>query len=648
MFACTDECFDVVHAGSVPVFTQDQSLCDTHVAETEALLQHCKAAGVRRFVYLSDAIVAFDDKRPRCHADEQEVSTASASRIFPAARAHALAENLVAQSSAAKHLETVVLRPHGVFGPGDETFLPLLAQAAGEGKGQYILGDGVNTVDFTCVENVAYAAALALAKLDEPDSNVAGQTYFITNDEPCLFSNFATRLANGLGYEQPVSCVPASLARRLPAAFRPNEELLNDRVISYASSTHFYSCERARRELDYEPLVSLSHGIAATVAEARKQAGMSAPNSSDELRVSKEPVSLPTQLLLGLLLVVLAFLSRTLPAAALLEIAKYSAAAAAVIGAVVWVYPYMIKAPVQYVHGSRLEGVTVVVTGANKGLGFATATSFAQLGARVILACRNPGRAQTAVNQIKASVRGATVEWVPCDLSSFASVRSMVSTLKNREIVVDYLVNNAGCMLAPSTTADGHDAQLQTNYIGPCLLTKLCVDKDVLARDGRVVNVSSLLHYSGHIDFSEFGRDSVPQPKRSVKPQVLESNVVYANTKLAQVLFTQELQHRVFSGTRRTAVSIHPGVIESDFFLHVIPAWVRDAVTKTGFFSIFSITPAQASWAVMRACLAPDYRRVGGVYFDESNAVLPSTEARNSAVARELWALTESLIGGRA
>ncbi|MGW0948916.1 SDR family NAD(P)-dependent oxidoreductase [Streptomyces sp. NPDC002623] len=150
------------------------------------------------------------------------------------------------------------------------------------------------------------------------------------------------------------------------------------------------------------------------------------------------------------------------------------------------------------------QGRTVVVTGANTGLGFETARVLAQRGATVVLACRIPERAYDAVGRIADLAPGARVEAVRLDLSSLASVREAAEELSGRHDRIDLLVNNAGVMLIPRReSADGFEANLAVNHLGHFALTGLLLDRIVKTPDSRIVTVTSVAHRSGRIDFDD-------------------------------------------------------------------------------------------------------------------------------------------------
>ncbi|HKJ24279.1 MAG TPA: oxidoreductase [Myxococcota bacterium] len=195
-----------------------------------------------------------------------------------------------------------------------------------------------------------------------------------------------------------------------------------------------------------------------------------------------------------------------------------------------------------------LSGKTYLVTGANSGLGFETAKALAAAGGEVALACRDLGRAGTALDQIKSAVPDARVEARELDLASLDSIARLAEAWGERRL--DGLVNNAGVMALPRrTTADGFEMQLGTNHLGHFALTGRLLPRLLATSGARVVNVSSTMHKIGRMDW-----DDLQGEKRYGKWRA------YGQSKLANLLFTYELQRRLeAAGADVIAVAAHPG-----------------------------------------------------------------------------------------
>ncbi len=197
-----------------------------------------------------------------------------------------------------------------------------------------------------------------------------------------------------------------------------------------------------------------------------------------------------------------------------------------------------------------LSGKTIVVTGGNSGIGYEAALEFARKRAKVILACRDLGKARTAADRITASSASADVEVMALDLSSLASIRAFSDAFHVQHHALHVLCNNAGVMAIPyRLTTDGFEMQFGTNHLGHFALTGLLLDL-LLATDGaRVVNVASGAHRMGRMHFDDLQLKNGYGKWRA-----------YGQSKLANLLFTSELQRKADSaGKKFLSVACHPG-----------------------------------------------------------------------------------------
>ena len=206
------------------------------------------------------------------------------------------------------------------------------------------------------------------------------------------------------------------------------------------------------------------------------------------------------------------------------------------------------------------SGKTVVITGANSGVGLEAARVLAARGATVVLACRDPQRAEGARAEISRQTPG-TVTTIALDLADLDSVRRCAAELRDLHPAIDALVNNAGVMGgARRSTTQGFERQMGTNHLGHFVLTARLWPAITAAPAGRVVNVSSLASRSGKLD-----ADMTEQTL--VDPQPYRETAVYSNTKQANLLFTRELQRRVdAAGLPVRAIAVHPGVSATKLF----------------------------------------------------------------------------------
>ena len=269
---------------------------------------------------------------------------------------------------------------------------------------------------------------------------------------------------------------------------------------------------------------------------------------------------------------------------------------------------------------ASMSGRIVLVTGATSGIGLETARMLAKMGARVVVGARDPGRGATAA----AEIGGASV--LPLDLASFASVRAAASEVEASVPRLDVLVNNAGTAVARRrTTEDGHELTWQTNYLGPYLLTRLLLP--VLRRSPapRIVNVSSEGHRQGRIDFDDLELSRGYGGFRA-----------YANTKLAQVLFTREIARRE-PGV--LTVALHPGAIGTNIW-KALPA-PADALVR-----LILPKPARGAGPVARLASDPELTPdASGRYYDRFRESEPSAAGRNDADAARLWLVSERDVG---
>jgi NAD(P)-dependent dehydrogenase (short-subunit alcohol dehydrogenase family) len=281
-----------------------------------------------------------------------------------------------------------------------------------------------------------------------------------------------------------------------------------------------------------------------------------------------------------------------------------------------------------------MHGKVTVITGGNSGIGKETAVELAGMGAHVIIAARNPDKAAAAVKEVKERAPGASVEHLPLDLASFASVRAFASAFGERGEQLDVLVNNAGGVLrSRSATEDGHETQLQVNHLSHFLLTNLL--REPLERaGGRVVNVSS----TGHT----FARKGLDFDDLEWANRRYQGFGVYCATKLANILFTRELATR-WAGTGVTTNAVHPGFVGSNFGREGDMGILGGvAMLMARPFAISSATGARTS---IYLASSPDVEGVSGQYFYKCRVTKPSDAALDDAAAARLWEVSAEMTG---
>lgn len=284
---------------------------------------------------------------------------------------------------------------------------------------------------------------------------------------------------------------------------------------------------------------------------------------------------------------------------------------------------------------SDQTGRTALVTGANSGLGYATSLELARHGAQVLLACRNPARADQALQRLRAD--GADGELVQLDLSSLASVAAAAEDVRSRIASLDLLVLNAGVMAPPrSLTQDGFELQLGSNHLGHFALAGRLLPLLLTAPAPRVVSVSSGAHRMGRIAFDDL------MGERSYRRWS-----AYGQSKLANLLFIRELDRRF--GDRLTAAAAHPGYAATDLQTGQGQP-LLELMMRLGNATIAQ-SAAQGACPSLYAATAPDVR--GGEYFGPNLLELRghptragrSRAAQDDAAAARLWEVSEQLTG---
>ncbi len=296
-------------------------------------------------------------------------------------------------------------------------------------------------------------------------------------------------------------------------------------------------------------------------------------------------------------------------------------------------------------------GKIAIVTGANTGLGFETARVLAARGARVVIAVRDTAKGAAAAAKIPGDV---TVQKL--DLGSLASIREAAGQLRDEFDKIDLLINNAGVMYPPKqTTADGFELQFGTNHLGPFALTGLLLDRLLPVAGSRVVAVASIAHrIQAGIHFDDL------QWERSYNRVA-----AYGQSKLANLLFTYELQRRLSLGQERSdpgtgtahhnatiAVAAHPGISNTELMRHTPGNELPGVATLTG---LVTNSAQVGALATLRAATDPAVR--GGQYYGPAfpvasfglighpELVTSTDQSHDVELARRLWTVSEELTG---
>ncbi|GAA3950320.1 SDR family oxidoreductase [Hymenobacter algoricola] len=287
-----------------------------------------------------------------------------------------------------------------------------------------------------------------------------------------------------------------------------------------------------------------------------------------------------------------------------------------------------------FVDPKLLHGKTVLITGASGGIGFVTARELARRGAHLVLVCRDAGRAETSRAAILQAMPGARVDVQLCDLSLVANVRDLAAEVGRRYDKLDVLVNNAGVMPGPLTiTREGHELSWVTNHLAVFALTNLLLPQLDAAGQARVVTVASDGHWLGEIEPSQVLRND---------PEKYSAFAAYCDSKLANILFTNELAHRL-DLTGITANCLHPGIVDTGL---VAPG--RTGLLKMAWSlgKPFMISPERGAQTSIFLASAPEVAHISGRYFKHSKpARLLSGRAQNRAEASRLWQISAQETG---
>lgn len=282
-----------------------------------------------------------------------------------------------------------------------------------------------------------------------------------------------------------------------------------------------------------------------------------------------------------------------------------------------------------------LTGQTVLITGANSGLGLESTRLLAQRGAHVIMACRSRDKGQPAMESLQAQNPGADLNLMQLDLADLASVRDFARRFRDHYPRLDVLLNNAGVMAPPlQFTQDGFEMQFGTNHLGHFALTGLVLDQLRAADAPRVVVLSSLAHRFGRLDFDNLDARLGYQRWR-----------FYGQSKLANLIFALELDRRLRRGGETVqSIGVHPGYSATNLQRTIPGHSLFNAVTaqspqKGAYPSVFAATSPQAETGHYYG--PHGFQELWGMPAEARVSRL----ARNQEVARTLWSVSEDLSG---
>jgi NAD(P)-dependent dehydrogenase (short-subunit alcohol dehydrogenase family) len=280
---------------------------------------------------------------------------------------------------------------------------------------------------------------------------------------------------------------------------------------------------------------------------------------------------------------------------------------------------------------SSMQGKICMVTGANSGIGKATALALAQMGATVVMVCRDRARGEEARSEITTKSRNNAVDLLQADLSSQQSIRQLVENFQHHYTHLHVLINNAGATFPGRRreSVDGLEMTFAVNYLAPFLLTNLLLDVLKASAPARIVNVSSAAHTSGSIQMDDLQAEKLYRPMRT-----------YPQAKLAVVLFTYELARRL-QGTGVTANCLHPGFVATNFAQSDVRPAVRLLVKVIGSFGTSHEKGAKTS---IYLASSPEVEGVTGKYFVKSIPKRSASISYDESLQRQLWEQSAMLV----
>lgn len=272
----------------------------------------------------------------------------------------------------------------------------------------------------------------------------------------------------------------------------------------------------------------------------------------------------------------------------------------------------------------------VIVTGANSGIGKATSIGLAKTGATVVMLCRRKTEGEAAVQEVRFLTGNNSVDLMLCDLGSLKSIEEFCLEFKKKYQRLDVLLNNAGVILSQRhETVDGYELQFGVNHLGHFFLTNLLLDRLIESAPSRIINVSSGAHKVGKIHFKDINLKKNFHVMRA-----------YAQSKLANILFTYELAERL-KDTGVTVNCLHPGAVATKMGIN------RDngfGTLITRMLKPFFQTAEKGAETSIFLATSHEVAGVTGKYFYRKKAIASSKRSYDKTIAKELWNLSEEMI----
>jgi len=273
-----------------------------------------------------------------------------------------------------------------------------------------------------------------------------------------------------------------------------------------------------------------------------------------------------------------------------------------------------------------MEGKICIITGANSGIGKATAIGLAKMNATIVMICRSKERGEEAQKDVIELTGNKKVDLLLCDLSSQESIRKFVSEFKSKYQKLHILINNAGVMLSKrGISVDGFEMNFAVNHLAPFLLTNLLLDELKKSAPSRIINVSSAAHRMAKMNF-----DDLQSEKR--KYRLMK---IYGASKLALMLFSYELSRKL-EGTSVTINTLHPGVVNTNL------GQDQSSFSK-GFAKLFFKKPEKGAETSIYLASSQEVDGITGKYFAKKQQKQSSEESYNEDYAKRLWELSKEM-----
>lgn len=273
-----------------------------------------------------------------------------------------------------------------------------------------------------------------------------------------------------------------------------------------------------------------------------------------------------------------------------------------------------------------MTGKICLVTGGTSGLGAATALALAQEGATAIIVGRNKRKCERIVDKIKTMTGNSSIDYIVADLSSFKDIHELSGELKSRIPHLDVLINNVGAKFVKrQVTVDGYEMTFALNYLGHFLLTNLLLDLLEKSKSARIITVASSAHGGcSNINFNDLHSKTGYNGKYA-----------YAQSKLANILFTYELSRRL-AGTGISVNALHPGGVATNFCKN--NGWISWAKHVTAHLLARNLVgPVEGAKTIIYLATSPEAEGISGKYFYNMEPVKSSKTSYNEEAARHLW-----------